>query len=255
LAEDLAMLRIYHRLGLKSLHFSADAAGDSETPADDDVGLRPFGVELVREMDRLGMPIDVSHSSDKAFWDIMELSQGTVYASHSNCRALSNARRNVTDDMIRALADHNGVVGMHFASGLCEYQHHKKHMHQLSPYVTEVQVLTRELHAKYPDPWDFQKAFLDPAQNPGFDPKYLDKFGFPLPVPFEKMVDHIDHVCALVGPDHVALGSDWYGGQTSMPGLEHIGKMPAVTKELVRRGYSREDVEKIMGGNWLRIFE
>jgi membrane dipeptidase len=254
LGGDVRRLAGYHRLGVRSLHFSRDAAGGSEDPGDDDAGLTPFGRDVVREMDGLEMPIDVSHASDKAFWEILECSRGKVYASHSNCRALCAARRNLTDEMIRAVADRDGVVGMHFSSGLCDAVHDRASNACLKPYLEDVNRLLDDLRRQHPDPWEFQKAFLDPAVNPGFAPDTYDRFGFPPVLPFTRMVDHIDHVCALVGARHVAIGSDWNGGRTSMQGLEHIGCMPNLTRELAVRGHGAREIRNILGGNWLRLF-
>jgi len=159
--------------------------------------LTDLGVEALREMERLGIVFDVSHISDSCFWDVVDLKEGPFIASHSNCREVCDHQRNLTDDMIRALADHDGVMGMNFA------------------------------------------------------PMFIDQ----KKATVERVVDHIDHIIELVGADHVGLGSDFDGIGSTPEGLEDATKMPNITRELVKREYSNEDIVKILGGNHLRVFK
>jgi membrane dipeptidase len=202
LMGELAALRVYHRLGLRMLSF----AWNYRTPFADGLGakrseskLPELGVQALEEMSRLGIIFDVSHLTDSVFWDICDLMKKPFIASHSNARAVCDHPRNLTDDMIRALADHGGVTGMNFA------------------------------------------------------PAFVTHEGKDADV--SKLVDHIDHIVKLVGPDHVGLGSDFDGIGNPPKGLEDVSKMPNVTRELVGRGYSDEDILKILGGNHLRVFK
>jgi len=202
LMGELAALRVYHRLGLRMLSF----AWNYRTPFADGLGakrseskLPELGVQALEEMDRLGILFDVSHLADSVFWHVCDVMKKPFIASHSNSRAVCDHPRNLTDDMIRALADHGGVTGMNFA------------------------------------------------------PAFVAKEGKDADV--AKLVDHIDHIVKLVGPDHVGLGSDFDGIGSTPAGLEDVSKMPNVTRELVGRGYNDEDILKILGGNHLRVFK
>lgn len=200
LMGDLGVLRVFYNLGVRMLSFT----WNWRTPFADGLAakraesrLTDLGVEALREMERLGIVYDVSHLSDSCFWDVVEVKKGPFIASHSNCRAVCNHQRNLTDDMIRALAKHSGVMGMNFAP-----------------------------------------AFVDKEK-----------------ATVKRLVDHIDHIVDLVGVDHVGLGSDFDGISSTPEGLEDVSKMPNITRELVKRGYSDQDIVKILGGNHLRVFE
>ena len=196
----VGMLRVFHRLGVRMVGLVhslrnelADGVADGRTVG----GLSVLGVEVVEELDRLGMLIDISHLSDAGFWDLIDVAKGPVMASHSNARAVCDHPRNMTDDMIRTMADRGGVMGMNFAPG-----------------------------------------FVHPTR-----------------ATVKGIVDHIDHIVGLVGPDHVGLGSDFDGIPYTPEGLEDVTKMPNITAELVVRGYSEEDVKKILGLNHLRLMK
>jgi membrane dipeptidase len=204
--NDLVLLREFYRAGVRLMtltHWTAtdwaDASGD---PKPIHGGLTEFGESVVREMNRLGMIIDVSHAHDETFWDVIRLSKAPVVASHSACRALSPHHRNLSDEMLKALAENGGVVGI--------------------------------------------------CVLPAFLRSELDK---KLPVVDVKtVVDHIDHVVKVTGDaDHVGLGSDFDGTSDTPVGLENIGLLPNITKELVARGYKPADIRKILGGNFLRV--
>ncbi|MCX6648191.1 MAG: dipeptidase [Candidatus Bathyarchaeota archaeon] len=196
----LSMLRVYHRLGVRMVglvhslrNLLADGVADTRTKG----GLSRLGVEVVEELNRLGMIVDVSHLSDAGFWDVLEASKDPIVASHSNSRAVCSHPRNMTDEMIKALAEKGGVMGMNFAPDF---------VHKTKPSV-------------------------------------------------ETLVDHIDHIVDLVGPEHVGLGSDFDGIPATPAGLEDASKMPAITEELVKRGYSEEYIRLILGGNHLRLIK
>ena len=196
----IGMLRVFHRLGVRMVGLVhslrnelADGVADDRTKG----GLSELGVQAVEELDRLGTLIDVSHLSDAGFWDLMDVARGPVMASHSNSRAVCHHPRNMTDEMIEAMADRGGVMGMNFAP-----------------------------------------SFVHPTQ-----------------ATVQGVVDHIDHIVDLVGPDHVGLGSDFDGIPYTPVGLEDVTRMPNITAELVDRGYAEEDVRKILGENHLRLIK
>jgi len=200
LEGSVEALRVYHRLGVRMVGLVhsirnelADGVADRRTGG----RLSEMGAQAVQELNRLGMIVDVSHLSDEGFWDVMELTKAPVIATHSNARAVCDHPRNMTDDMIRALADNGGVMGMNFAP-----------------------------------------AFVHPTK-----------------ATLEALVDHIDHIVGLVGPDHVGLGSDFDGIPSTPEGLEDATKMPGITRELLKRGYGEGDVRKILGGNHLRLIK
>jgi membrane dipeptidase len=196
----ISMLRIYHRLGVRMVgivhslrNLLADGVADNRTKG----GLSNMGVEAIEELNRLGMIVDVSHLSDAGFWDVIEISKDPVIATHSNARAVCAHSRNMTDEMIKVLAEKGGVMGMNFAPDF---------VHKAKPSVAT-------------------------------------------------LVDHIDHIVDLVGPEHVGLGSDFDGIPSTPQGLEDASKIPAITEELVKREYSEDYIRLILGGNHLRLIK
>ncbi len=251
--NDLDLLRSFHRLGVRLMtltHWThtdwADASGD---PGPVFNGLTEFGKSVVAEMNALGMIVDVSHVSDKTFYDVLAVTKAPVVASHSCCRALSDHFRNLTDDMLKALAKNNGVVGINFSTGFLNAGADKKR-----------QAFWEETARKTGLPLDYREAERSDPQktNPAWAEfrKGLAALNKTLPVVDVKtVIDHIDHVVRVIGgADHVGLGSDFDGISDTPVGLENAGKLPAVTDELVRRGYKENDVRKILGGNFLRVF-
>lgn len=197
--DHLAHLRAMYRLGVRAMSLTwnqrnllADGSWETRTRG----GLTRLGVETVQEMNRLGMIVDVSHLSDAGFWDVMEVSNAPVLATHSNARALCDVPRNLTDDQIKALAQKGGVMGINFYPG-----------------------------------------FLDASGE----------------ADVKRLVDHIDHISSLVGPEHVGLGSDFDGIEKVPGGVPDVSQMPAVTRELLERGYKEHDIAGILGGNFLRV--
>lgn len=243
--NNLGFLRDYYRLGLRYItltHMKNNAISDSSTAKKPQWnGLSPFGKEVVKEMNRLGMMIDVSHISDKAFFDVIETSKAPVIASHSCVRALCNIPRNMSDEMIKALAKKGGVIQINFYSAFLDCNYFKK---------------SKELEKKL-DPMmkKLKKKFKG---NPA---KYFDALAslwarYPLPVPdVEALIDHIDYVVKLVGIDYVGLGSDYDGASSYPKGLENVTGFPLITYHLVKRGYSETDIKKILGENFLRVFD
>lgn len=200
LMGDIGLLRVFYRLGVRMLSF----AWNFRTPFADGLEakrseskLPELGVQALEEMNKLGMIFDVSHLCDSNFWDVNEILDGPFIASHSNCRAVCDHPRNLTDEMIKALTEHNGAMGMNF----------------------------------------------------------LDAFVAKENATVEDLVNHIDHIVDLVGPDYVGIGADFDGIDQPPKGLEDVSKIPNITRELVKREYSDEDITKILGGNYLRVFK
>jgi membrane dipeptidase len=212
------------------------------TPIGESRGLNDFGKQVVREMNRLGMMVDVSHVSDKTFWDIVNTSTKPVIATHSGCRAITNVPRNLTDDMIKALAKTGGVVNVifypeHIEPGWSEKK--KKVDAEIAPLVDA---------ASTAEPGNVAQKKL--ARDRVRSQEYLKRLP---PVSVSRIVDHIDHVVKLVGIDHVGIGSDFDGVQAVPTDMKSVADLPNLTKELLKRGYSESDVDKILGGNMLRV--
>ena len=250
--NDLVLLREFHRAGVRLMtltHWTAtdwaDASGD---PAPRHGGLTELGEKVVAEMNRLGMVVDVSHAHDETFWDVLRLSKAPVVASHSCCRALAPHHRNLSDEMLKALAEKNGLVGINFWPGFLQ-----------ADYDARQEKLFAETAAAHGLPADRAAIFTsEPAVREKFYADFLARWAevrksLP-PVDVARVVDHIDHVVKVTGDcDHVGLGSDYDGLSEVASGLDNAGLLPNVTKELVRRGYKRDDIRKILGGNFTRV--
>ncbi|MEJ2129189.1 MAG: dipeptidase [Woeseiaceae bacterium] len=205
-------------------------------------GLSDFGVEVVKEMNRFGMMVDVSHVSDEAFWDVLEVSKAPVIASHSSARHFTPGwERNMSDDMIKALGEHGGVIQINFGSS----------------FLTDA---AREYDTyRYPAGEAWMKANPDKTYADlltEWMPAYVAEHG---PYPYatlDDVLDHIDHAVALAGIDHVGIGSDYDGVGDSLPvGLKDVSSYPNLIEGLLARGYSEDDIKKILGGNLLRVWE
>jgi len=242
--DSLDLLRAFYRLGARYMTLThtntnnwADSSGDEERHN----GLTPFGKEVVLEMNRLGMLIDISHVSDKTFYDAVATSKAPVIASHSSARALCNHKRNMDDDMLRAIAKNGGVVMVNFYIVFLDENARiaaEERSKKLAPQIAE-------LEAKGPSSGDRYEQGLEELykQNP-----------LP-PVPFTRIVDHIDHIVKIAGIDHVGIGSDFDGISGDAPvGMEDVSKLKAIPAELKKRGYSEADIHKIMGENFMRVF-
>ncbi len=223
------------------VHSSTNDLADSSTDSAEYNGLSAFGGQVVLEMNRLGILVDVSHASDSAFYDVLRLSKAPVIASHSCARALCDHPRNLTDDMLKALAAHGGVAQM------CILSDYVKKMKQ-SPARDSAKAA---FHAKYTD-W----ASLSPGQRQQAYKEWdqLDVDFPPVLASVQDVVDHIDHMVAVAGIDHVGIGTDFDGGG-GVEGCYDVSELPQITLELVKRGYSETDIAKIWGGNFIRVFK
>ncbi len=248
LDEKLENVERYYRMGVRYMSAvwtdSLSWAGSSGDAMGQTRGLNDFGREVIREMNRLGMMVDVSHVSDKTFWDIIETSTKPVIATHSGCRAIANVPRNLTDDMIRAIGKTGGVVNVIFYPGHLEPGLSEKQKKVEASVAAEIQ---RASEAERGDA-AHKKLARDRVRREAFSK------GLP-PVTVSRLVDHIDRVVQLIGVDHVGIGSDFDGIQATLSDLADVSQLPNLTEELLRRGYSESDIEKILGGNMLRVME
>lgn len=238
----------YYKMGVRYMSgawsVSTDWAGSSGDEIGKTRGLTEFGKQVIREMNRLGMIVDVSHLSDKAFWDIVNTSTKPVVATHSACRAITNVPRNLTDDMIVALAKTGGVVNVIF------YPEHIEPGYSEKKKKVDAEIATEVQRASDAEPGDAAHKKL--ARDRVRAQEYLKRLP---PVSVSRIVDHIDHIVKLVGIDHVGIGSDFDGVQVVPADLKSVADLPNLTKELLKRGYSESDVDKILGGNMLRVME
>lgn len=235
--NSLPILRLFAKLGARYMtltHFHHTDWADSSGEPPKHNGLTEFGRQVVREMNRLGMLVDISHASDKTFQDALEVSQAPMIASHSSSRAIAGHVRNMSDDMIKALAAKGGVVAINF---------HVPYLDQArNDYQTRIQPLVSRLVAQYPGEEHESRRQAEITRQ----------FGPAPAVSWETIVDHIDRIVRLAGVDHVALGSDFDGA--AMPeGMEDVSRLPRITELLLRKGYRESDIRKILGENLLRV--
>ncbi len=245
LGNDIRMVRIYSALGVRYMtlsHFYNDEWADSSTDKLAHNGLTDYGKEIVREMNRQGMLVDISHVSDKTFYDALAVSQAPLIASHSSCRTLCNHARNMTDDMIKALAVKGGVIQINYEKSFID-QAYKDALDKQSGGVVELMDQLKKECGD--DEACLGKKMVEREKQATAEGK--------LPhVSWERIVDHIDYAVKLVGADHVGLGSDFDGA--SMPeGMDDASHLPQITDALLKKGYSEADVRKILGENTLRV--
>jgi membrane dipeptidase len=251
--NDIRLLRDFYRLGVRYMTLTwsntnewADSSGDINNPnVEHHKGLTDFGKDVVREMNRLGMIVDISHVSDDTFYQALTVSRAPVIASHSSARALTNAPRNMTDDMLRAVARNNGVVMVNFYSAFIDqnYLDASKDPEKTRQRDEEIAEFTKS-HA-HPD-----GSPVTYNEYAAIEKKWAAQFPRP---PLKSLIDHIDHIAKVAGIDHVGLGSD-FDGVTSLPqGIDSVADLPKVTQALYERGYNRQQIHKILGGNFLRV--
>jgi membrane dipeptidase len=237
--DDLRVLRMYYKLGIRSMtltHFKNNNWADSSTDKPAHNGLTDFGKQVVREMNRLGMIVDLSHVSDKTFYDALAVTTKPVIVSHSSMRAISDIPRNVTDDMLRALAKNGGVIGINFGEGFIDPK--------------DAEALRSAIANLSEAPVLFGKALDDYAAKNIHDDLVAHT---KVAATVEEVADHIDHAVKIAGIDHVGIGSDFDGITGPPNGLEDASKMPNLIAALLKRGYTDQQIKKIFGENDLRV--
>jgi len=245
--DDLRLLRDYAALGVRYLtltHFKNNNWADSSTDKPAHNGLTPFGKDVVRELNRLGVMVDISHVADKTFYDALEVTRAPVIASHSSCRAIANHPRNMTDDMLRALAKNGGVVMINYEVSFLSEEYRVASEKQNGDVVTALAAMSKKCGGDEACSTLENARINTEAMKSGKLPK----------VQWEKIIEHIDHAVKVAGVDHVGLGSD-FDGATMPLGLEDASKLPKITDALLKKGYSEQDVTKILCGNILRVME
>ncbi|HUA14943.1 MAG TPA: dipeptidase [Verrucomicrobiae bacterium] len=250
--NDMRLLRDYYRLGVRYMTLSwsntnewADSSGDIDDPkVQHHNGLTDFGKQVVLEMNRLGMMVDISHVADKTFWDTIATTKAPVIASHSSARALVDAPRNMTDDMLRAVAKNGGVVQVNFYSGFDDQNFRNAMDAQKDAQEAAVQ--------KYIDEMKAQGKTMSYVDEDRIEREWMAKIPRP---PLKSLIDQIDHVAKVAGIDHVGLGSDFDGVSGATPqGIDSAADLPKITQALLDRGYSADNIKKVLGGNLLRVF-
>jgi membrane dipeptidase len=245
MGNDLAVLRTFAALGVRYMtltHMQNNEWADSSTATPEHNGLTDFGKDVVREMNRLGMMVDVSHISDKTFYDVLEVSKAPVIASHSSCRALCNAPRNMTDDMIRDLAKHGGVIQINYHVGFLsqEFRDYEKAHPETEKEIND------EIKKRCGTDESCTSVAGDQIVRDFMKEGKLPKVDWTL------IIDHIDHAVKIAGADHVGLGSDFDGAVMPL-GMEDATHLPQITDALLKKGYSESDIRKILGENTLRV--
>jgi membrane dipeptidase len=245
LGVDLSMVEEFYNLGARYITLShtrnnqvCDSSTDNAGPLHN--GLSDFGREVIPEMNRLGMMIDVSHISDKAFYDVLEITRAPIIASHSNARAICDNPRNLDDDMLRALAENGGVIQ------LCILSSYVKDM----PPYPERDSAFADLRQRYNNFEDLSDEEMAEVR------RQWDELSRKFPATLATvadLVDHVDHIVKLIGIDYVGIGTDFDGGG-ALEDCFDVTEMGNITLELVRRGYSKKDIEKIWSGNFMRVF-
>lgn len=248
--DSLRLLRDYYALGVRYMtltHFNTNDWADSQGDIDDPNvhhhnGLTPFGKDVVREMNRLGMMVDISHTADKTFWDALATSSAPIIASHSSCRALDSHTRNMTDDMIRALAAKGGTIQINFE---CSYLSQK--------YLDASNAVEAEFRPRFQDAAKITDLAARKAAMQKLRMDYKAALPPPSTVTLADVVAQIDHAVKVGGIDHVGIGTDFDGIDCAPPDIDSYNKFPALTRALLEKGYSASDIEKIYGGNILRV--
>jgi membrane dipeptidase len=244
--DSLRVLRRFYEEGVRYMTLThvnsnhwADSSGDTKQPNN---GLSPFGKEVVREMNRLGMIVDISHVADKTFWDALDTSRAPIFASHSSCRAISPVPRNMTDDMIRAMAKKGGVVQINFACDFLNADIAKAN----AALDEKMRGVRDELIRKYANETDgIQRAMREAREAVGAGPEQRATLA--------DVVRHINHVVEIAGVGAVGLGSDFDGISCAPVGLDSVDQWPNLTRALLEEGYTAAEIRKIYGENTLRL--
>lgn len=241
--SSIEVLRQFYRLGTRYLGLTHSGntpwVGAAEYQ-DGPEGLTDLGREIVREMNRLGMMADLSHASERAFFDTIETSEAPILNTHAACKAVANHPRNLTDEMLKALAENGGVLGVAYYAGMLDDDYRARF-----PELREINKKRAAVRKEFADD---KKRLSEELWK--LNLADVETIGAP---PLSRLVDHIEHAATVAGIDHVGLGSDYDSVGLKLPqGLEHIGKTPNLIAAMKERGFSDDDVAKVMGGNILR---
>jgi membrane dipeptidase len=245
--DDMRLLRNYAALGVRYMtltHFKNNNWADSSTDKPAHNGLTAFGRNVVREMNRLGMMVDISHVADKTFFDVLAITKAPVIASHSSSRAIANHPRNMTDDMLRAVARNGGVVMINYHAAFLSEEFRVASEKKSGNVVVAMAAMSKKCGGN---------EACTTMESERLDHEAMAKGTLPT-VTWEKIVEHIDHAVKVAGAGHVGLGSD-FDGATMPLGMEDASKLPKITDALLKKGYADADIEKILGGNILRVME
>ncbi len=242
--DDLELLRKFHGLGISSMtithnisHGWADSSGDKPKWG----GLNELGRKVIKEMNQIGMVIDISHVSDETFFDVLETTEDPVIASHSGCRTLNPHHRNMSDEMLRALGKNGGVIGIVFVLPFLTPEYNKA--------MENLQAISQPWFKRAPQIEDLDARIAIEHLRAGQDWPMEN-----LPT-IDDVLDHIDHAVKIAGVDHVGLGADMYPRTPSPVGILGAQDYPNITRGLEKRGYADEDIAKILGGNLLRVWK
>ena len=242
--DSLPTLREFYRLGVRYMTLTWNNTNnwaDANRPPKRHNGLNDFGREVVREMNRLGMLVDVSHVSDETMSDVLDVSKAPIIASHSSARALSDVTRNIPDDLLKRIAKNGGVVHVNFYSVFVDAKTVRPQSEERDRRLKAQQDALDEKYKNDPERLAEESDKLEQAN--------------PLPpLPISKLIDHIDHIVKVAGIDHVGIGADFDGANDMPEGAKDVSMLPNITYELLKRGYSEQDIRKILGGNLLRAF-
>ena len=249
--NSLGLLRDYYRLGVRYMTLTwsntndwADSSGDiNDVTVTHHNGLTPFGKQVVQEMNRIGMMVDISHVSDKTFWDVLATTRTPIIASHSSARALTQAPRNMTDEMLQAVAKNNGVVMVNFFPAFIDENWRQAWAASSAERNKAQDALETEYKSKgLPVPY---------TASDKIDREFAAKIGR---APFNSLINHFDHVIKVAGINHVGIGTDFDGIPIPPEGIDSAADLPKITAALMARGYTAEDMKKLLGGNLLRVF-
>lgn len=247
--DDLNKLDAIYKRGARYLTLTHNIAPSWATSAADETsnpnlphkGLTDFGKKVVQRMNQLGMLIDVSHSGDQTFWDVINLTTKPIIASHSSVYSLVPSRRNLKDNQIKAIAKNGGVIQINFHPGFIDPSFQAKEEAFLEKCATEMEALMKDGMPDYYAMDILYKKYATEAES--------------MRPPLSMLIDHIAYIIKLVGVDYVGLGSDFDGINLTPQQLDDVTTYPLITKALVEKGYSEKDIDKILGGNFLRVLK
>jgi membrane dipeptidase len=251
---DMALLRDFYRLGVRYMTLTwansndwAQSSGDYKKDANGkliDPGLTEYGRKIVMEMNRIGMIVDISHVSDRSFYNALTASRAPVIASHSSARAITDVPRNMTDDMLVALSRNNGVAMVNFNCGFISDDYNKRAKQFAQDHPDAIQKM-RDMEKQY------KEGKIDENQLQLYQAELSAQVARP---PFSALIDHIDHMVKVAGIEHVGIGSDFDGVPCLPQGIDSVADLPKITQALAERGYTEKQLNMILGENLLRVF-